>query len=177
MGHRRSPPYPLRGAGRWGCPHTHTHSSPLPLPCGGWGGCFPPPPPGRGFCNAAGVVMHGAHRSPGPLQCLRRAPPLPGFLPPLPSPGGSEESPLLYSPFWGSQTPGRGCPAEKSRVGGCLSLPGVVWKWRWPGGDGKIKITNPEGIPWETQPAGAGGSVALFSSIKELKLCQIQGEA
>lgn len=177
MGHRRSPPYPLRGAGRWGCPHTHTHSSPLPLPCGGWGGCFPPPPPRPGLLQCGGCGYARSSSQPRPAAVPAPRPPLPGFLPPLPSPGGSEGSPLLYSPFWGSQTPGRGCPAEKSRVGGCLSLPGVVWKWRWPGGDGKIKITNPEGIPWETQPAGAGGSVALFSSIKELKLCQIQGEA
>lgn len=36
----------------------------------------PPSPPGRGFCNAVGVVMHGAHRSPGPLQWQHRAGPL-----------------------------------------------------------------------------------------------------
>lgn len=41
------------------------------------GGVTPyPPAPGRGFCNAVGVVMHGAHRSPGPLQWQHRAGPL-----------------------------------------------------------------------------------------------------
>lgn len=37
---------------------------------------YPPPAPGRGFCNAVGVVLHGAHRSPGPLQWQHRAGPL-----------------------------------------------------------------------------------------------------
>lgn len=43
-------------------------------PCGGGGAV---PPPGRGFCNAVGVVMYGADRSPGPLQWQRRAGPRP----------------------------------------------------------------------------------------------------
>lgn len=66
-------------------------------PCVSEGGLFPslPPPPqhsplpptGRGFCNAVGVVMHGAQRGSGPLQCQRRPPP------PTPTPGRQPRPP------------------------------------------------------------------------------------
>lgn len=162
MGHRRSPPYPLRGAGRWGCPHTHTHSSPLPLPCGGWGGCFPPPPPGRGFCNAAGVVMHGAHRSPGPLQCLRRAPPPPRVPSPPSLPGRQRGVPPALLSLLGVADAGPGLPCGEITRGGLLVTPrcGVevaVARGRW-----KNKNNKPLGHPLGDPACGCGGLRSSF---------------
>lgn len=61
----------------WGTQHLSGAGARPGLRYSRWGGLPPTPPaPGRGFCNAVGVVMHGAHRSPGPLQWQHRAGPL-----------------------------------------------------------------------------------------------------
>lgn len=61
----------------WGTQHLGGAGARPALRYSPWGGVTPyPPAPGRGFCNAVGVVMHGAHRSPGPLQWQHRAGPL-----------------------------------------------------------------------------------------------------